>query len=268
MSTHLRFFKQRKALSQIFLRENWPCRKLAEHLRALNIDEVVEIGPGAGILTQVLLSERFKVDAVEKDSHLIEHLEDLGRQHEGDGQLSVHHQDILKFAWPAWLDGDHRKKGVCGNIPYHISTPIVTQILGILPHIQGAALMVQLEFAERLAAAPGNKNYGSLSVYGQLRSNIRLAFKVPRSCFHPVPKVDSAVITITPRTQLYSAQTLERVEQLTRRAFSQRRKMLSNSLAPFIEKAAPHKVKDFDWTRRCDSLSPSEYVELSDLLFA
>ncbi len=267
MSKHLKFFKQRKSLSQVFLRETWPCRKLAEQLKSLQVDGVVEIGPGAGILTQALLAENLQVLAVEKDAHLIEHLEDLGRSPEAGGRLEIVNQDILKFPWQDWLRKDNSKKAVCGNIPYHISTPILADIFALLPQLQGAALMVQLEFAERVAAMPGNKSYGSLSVYGQLRSNVRLAFKVPRTCFHPIPKVDSAIIVITPPSHRYPQELLERVELLTRRAFSQRRKMLSNSLAPFIEKAGPAAKTAFDWTRRCETLSPAEYVALAALLF-
>lgn len=267
MSKHLKSFKQRKSLSQIFLRDNWPCRKLVEQLKALHVDEVVEIGPGAGILTHVLLTEGLKVTAVEKDEQLIEHLHDLGRSLGAEDRLTIINQDILKFSLPEWVEHNNAKKAVCGNIPYHISTPIFTQILEVLPKIQGSLLMTQLEFAERLAAPPNNKNYGSLSVYGQLRSNIRLSFTVPRSCFKPVPKVDSAVVMITPRSDAISDERLEQVEAITRRAFSMRRKMLSNSLAPLLEKTEQREKITFDLSRRCDSLSPVEYVELAKQVF-
>jgi 16S rRNA (adenine1518-N6/adenine1519-N6)-dimethyltransferase len=241
---------------------------LVEQLGDLNIEEVIEIGPGAGILTQVLLSEGITVTAVERDTDLIEPLEEMARSQAKPQQMKVVNQDILKFDWRAWLRERHTRKGVCGNIPYHISTPILTQVFDILPQIHGSLLMVQLEFAERLVAAPNTKNYGSLSVYGQLRSNIRLAFKVPRACFKPVPKVDSAVVVITPPSVKYSEEILQKVELLTRKAFSQRRKMLSNSLAPFIEKVRDKESIGMDFSRRCETLSPTEYVVLAEKLFA
>ena len=154
---------------------------------------------------------------------------------------------------------------VAGNIPYNISSPIVLKGLDHLDGMVAMLLMTQLEFAARIVARPNTKDYGSLSVYAQLRAEANLEFIVERSCFTPVPKVDSAVLLCQPKRDKLDAPTLLAAEQVTRAAFTQRRKKLRNSVRSFLETAGEAGCP-IDLDRRADSLSPREFVQLAQYL--
>ena len=254
-------FSQKKSLGQVFLREDWPCRKMVEQLRKNHIQNVIEIGPGPGILTRLLLDAGINVLAIEKDDRLADRLIELKKQFDYPGKLEILNLDVLKFDLGEWVEAQKSSKiAVCGNIPYNISSPILMWLLPHLNQLSLASLMVQLEFGERVASSPSTKSYGSLTVYTQLRSKVQLDFKVPRTAFHPVPKVDSAVITLKPLQKQESPLVLKKVEQLARKAFSQRRKKLSNSLSPFLK--SNNSDLPIDLSRRVDTVSPQEFVSL------
>ncbi len=256
--------KQNSKLSQVFLHTSWPCDTLADVLVENSVGAVIEIGPGKGILTESLLKRDLHVTCVERDARFVTYLQKRFETEISEGKLLIIHQDALHFDWAHWreLNRQRGRLGICGNIPYHISSPLLEQILPQLGEIQVAVLLVQLEFAERLASAPGVKSYGSLSVFAQLRATMTLVSKVDRSCFTPVPKVDSAIIAMSPRAQKENAELLKKVEKLTKRAFSQRRKKLSNALSAFLETVDTEKVR-IDLNRRPDTLKPEEYLELA-----
>lgn len=257
---------QKKSLGQVFLREDWPCRKMVDQLRKHYVQNVIEIGPGPGILTKLLLSSGINVLAIEKDDRLAERLIEQRKQFNFPAKLDVLNLDVLKFDLQEWLN-EHRsgKTAICGNIPYNISSPILMWLLPHLDQLSLASIMVQLEFGERLASSPSTKSYGSLTVYTQLRSKVQLEFKVPRTAFYPVPKVDSAVVTMKPLQNKESDAVLKKVEQVARKAFSQRRKKLSNSLSPFL-KANQLDNLPIDLSRRVDTVSPQEFVSLVKVL--
>ena len=140
-------------------------------------------------------------------------------------------------------------------------------LLPCLKDLVGAMLMTQLEFAKRLAAMPGTKDYGSLTVFAQLRAGLNLEFSVPRKCFKPVPKVDSAVITFVHRRDTIEKSLLERAEKITRAAFNQRRKKLRNSIGKFLTEELEESCP-VDLERRADSLAPREFVLLGTHLIA
>ena len=250
---------QKKSLGQVFLSEDWPCRKMVQKLKDWKIQYVVEIGPGPGILTKHLLDAGIHVDAVEKDSRFAQILHD--KQWD---RFNIHENDILKFPLQEWVEKHKGQRiAVCGNIPYNISTPILQKILDCqIP----AILMVQLEFAKRVVAPHGQKSYGSLSVYSQLRSRLHFEFQVPASVFRPQPKVESAVFSLQPDSK-YSQETLKAVEAVSMRAFMQRRKTLSNSLSMFLQQNNLN-ARDcpIDLKRRCETLSPEEFVKLAEFL--
>ena len=256
-------FSQKRSLGQVFLREDWPCRKLADILDSAGVQSVLEIGPGPGILTKELLRNRIDVTAVEKDDRLAERLLDQSKSFRGQGSFEVLNQDILSFDLAAWMQQHSGQRlAVCGNIPYNISSPILNWLLPHLGGLKTVVIMVQLEFAERVVASPGNRAYGSLSVYVQLRADVRLEYMVPRACFTPVPAVDSAVISLRPGRGQQPEPLLRLVERLTRKSFSYRRKKLSNSLAPFIPEIPPEEI-GLDLNRRCETVSPAEFLELA-----
>ncbi|MCB9228277.1 MAG: ribosomal RNA small subunit methyltransferase A [Deltaproteobacteria bacterium] len=259
-------FAQKKSLGQVFLREDWPCQKLADLLERAGVHSVLEIGPGPGILTKVLLSRGFLVTAVEKDDRLAERLREQQSSLSPEGRLEIVGQDILKFDLKDWISKQpNQKLAVCGNVPYNISSPILLWLLPHMRELQLAGIMVQLEFGQRVAAGPGSKAYGSLSVFSQLRADVRLEYMVPRACFTPVPKVDSAVISFRAPRNTYAPELLKQVELLTRRSFSQRRKKLSNSLAHLLQDLAPEQIP-LDLNRRCETVSPAEFLTLAQRL--
>jgi len=260
--------KQKKSLGQVFLNTDWPVMRVIDSLRQWDVQRVLEIGPGPGILTKALLAEGFEVTAVERDDRFVEKLEDYFRIHQKDyqGQLRVVGEDILKFDLGEWLGESRQGAAVVGNIPYNISTPILTWVLPHLGRLKGVEFLVQLEFAARLAGQVGTKAYGSLSVFTQLRAKVHLECKVDRACFRPIPKVDSALVVLQPKQSQLSDELLNKVELVTRASFTQRRKMLRNAIRQFLTEDLLVKCP-FDLNRRPDTLRPEEYVTLAQFIY-
>lgn len=260
--------RQKRSLGQVFLNTDWPVRRVIESLQSWDVQRVLEIGPGPGILTRALLAEGFDVTAVERDDRFVEKLEDYYRiqQKNFKGQLRVVGEDILKFDLGKWIDESRAGAAVVGNIPYYISTPILTWVLPQLGRLKGVEFLVQLEFAARLAGQVGTKAYGSLSVFTQLRAKVHMKCKVDRACFRPIPKVDSALVVLQPKPSQYSDELLNKVELIARVSFTQRRKMLRNAIRQFLNDDLIQKCP-FDLNRRPDSLRPEEYVELAQYIF-
>jgi 16S rRNA (adenine1518-N6/adenine1519-N6)-dimethyltransferase len=265
---------QKKSLGQVFLNSDWPVVRMLEVLDDWNIERILEIGPGAGILTKGLLSRGWHVTAVEKDERFAEQLVAnvvaLEPSLAGTNKLTVRREDILRFDLETWLASSKAPTAIVGNIPYNISSPIVLKALPLLPKLTGVMLMTQLEFAERVAAKPNSKDYGSLSVFTQLRGKVNFEFEVGRDTFRPVPKVDSAVISIQALDALLPEAILKKTEMLTRAAFSQRRKKLRNSIRQFFEEGitAIETGSPVDLERRAETLSPDEFVALAKYVIA
>ncbi len=251
-------------MGQVFLKTSWPCDRVAEQAKNWHATRVLEIGPGGGILTRTLLANGFKVTAVEKDDRFAERLDDYRKTlPEEDGKaLTIVNQDVLRFSLGDWLAESREPCAVVGNIPYNISSPILMWLIPHMSSVVGAMFLVQLEFALRLVASPPSKSYGSLSVFTQLRTRVALDCKVPRNCFQPIPRVDSALVSLTSGAKSLPTPALMRVEHIARLAFQQRRKKMSNAVSTLLEKlggvACP-----IDLNRRPDSLSPDEYCQLA-----
>lgn len=258
---------QKKSLGQVFLNTDWPVLRMAQKLRDLRVERVIEIGPGPGILTRALLGAGMRVTAVEKDDRFAERLLEASSAwpEAAGGSLTVENADILKFDLGAWIQSGTGRTAVVGNIPYNISSPIVLMALDQLDNLTALLVMTQLEFAARVAARPNTKDYGSLTVYAQLRAEVTLEFKVERTCFKPVPKVDSAVMLCVPRRDKLDAATLQVAEKVTRAAFTQRRKKLRNSVRAFLEVRGEAGCP-IDLERRADALAPREFVQLAKFL--
>jgi 16S rRNA (adenine1518-N6/adenine1519-N6)-dimethyltransferase len=259
---------QKKSLGQVFLNTDWPVNRVVEQAQDLGIKKVLEIGPGNGILTTALSNAGITVTAIEKDDRFAARINDLIKS----GSLpntDVINEDILQFDLGAWISSSGKTPvGVVGNIPYNISTPILMWLLPHLKSLKGAIFMVQLEFAQRVVAPPDNKDYGSLSVYCQLRSHCDFNFRVEKTCFTPVPKVDSAVITLRPRSdEPAQGKLLQYTETICRIAFTQRRKKLRNAVRPFM-RGRPDEDCPIDLNRRAETLTPDDFVTLAAFLFA
>lgn len=261
--------RQKKALSQVFLKVDWPVMRVADGVAEWGARRVLEVGPGGGVLTRALMKHPISLTAVEKDDRFAEKLIDYFKTMAIDypGQIQVFNQDVLKFDLKQWLDESTEPTVLVGNIPYAISSPIVLWLLPYLQRLQGVKLLVQLEFAERLAGKAGTKDYGSLSVYTQLRSEVTIDCKVEKECFSPVPKVDSAIVTLMPRREIHSEELLKRVEKITRVCFTMRRKKLRNAIKQFV-KADRLESCPIDLNRRPDALRPEEYVQLANFIYS
>ena len=257
--------RQRKYLSQVFLKETWPAERMVEIVRNWKAQAVVEIGPGDGVLTQLLLDQGLQVHAVEKDQRFAERLTDRWRE---QGNFSLTEGDILSFDFEAWAAScGYERIAIVGNIPYSISSLILKWALPQLERVVGVGLMTQREFAERVASAPDKKSYGSLSVFTQMRATVELVCEVPKTVFKPVPKVDSAIVTLQHKPVGYDDVQLRRIETITKAAFSQKRKKLRNGIKAWLGKAGGEEAISVDLERRPGTLSVAEYQQLAKEIF-
>ena len=185
---------------------------------------MLEIGPGRGALTGHLADRGVRLTAVELDDELAA---ELASRYEEEPRVRVVHGDVLSLDL-AGLGGDWARTTVVGNIPYNITTPIIFRLLQ-LPYPRDIVVTVQAEVAWRILAGPGTRTYGALSVGVGLHARATRIGKVPRSAFRPVPRVDSTVLRITPRSPPWlTREAAARVRVLTRAAFSWRRKQLGD----------------------------------------
>lgn len=238
-------------------------RKIVETASPSPDASVVEIGPGTGALTELLLEVYPELVALEIDERAVEYL----RTHFPG--LDVREADVLGMDWEALSRERESPLFVIGNLPYNITSPILFSLTGGMPAVEGCLVMMQLEVAERIVAVPGSKRYGILSVMLQLAGEPELLFKVPRQVFVPQPNVTSAVLGLTaqPHPAFTEASvSLEHVRQVVRTAFNQRRKMLRNSLDSITSSTG--RDVPARWERkRAERLSPSDFVQLTEHLF-
>jgi 16S rRNA (adenine1518-N6/adenine1519-N6)-dimethyltransferase len=239
-----------------------------KELQRWGVTDVLEIGPGAGVLTRPLLNAGFKVTAVEKDARFAESLRAACGAFD-EQTLDVVCEDFLTFRMDHWLAAKTKSGGklaIVGNIPYFISTQIVEIALKNMPSLAVVVLLTQFEFAERMCSPKGNKTYGSLSVFAQLRSAPNLLAKVERGLFQPVPNVDSALISFQRRETDIAPDVLRKTEQLSRMAFAQRRKVLSNALKAEVGKLSSLEGFPVDLSLRADAIGPADYLAMADFL--
>ena len=188
--------------------------------------------------------------------------------------MTVVHGDALEVDLQSLVDPD-RPSLVVSNVPYGITSPLLFRFLDLRPFPRKLVLLVQREVAERIAAGPGNKVYGALSVGVQARGTVRLAFRVGRKAFRPVPAVESALLVIEPRRAGPSAQALDDLRALTRTAFSRRRKQLGTILRASSDYALPEGrleavLGDLDISpsARPETLSSQQFMDLASALRA
>jgi 16S rRNA (adenine1518-N6/adenine1519-N6)-dimethyltransferase len=256
-STHV----PRKRFGQHFLHEQGILRRIVESVAPQPDDRLIEIGPGEGALTFPLLHVAKKLTAIELDRDLIEPLRERARS---VGELHIINQDVLSIDFTELAAGS--KLRIVGNLPYNISTPILFHCLEHAAVIQDMHFMLQKEVVERMAAPPGSKTYGRLSVMLQLRCSVEPLFRVPPGAFRPPPKVDSAVVRLTPLPQASLPHAdFATIERVVRAAFGQRRKTLSNALSEFAS-AADLESAGIDPRARAEQLAPSAFVTLAQHL--
>ena len=253
--------RTRKSLGQHFLCDLHLTRRIVEAAGDLSGCNLFEIGPGPGGLTRALVeSDAAAVIAIEKDSRFIAALADLvaaaeGKLHliEGDAMRT----DLLALA-PA-------PRAVVANLPYNIGTELLIGWLRQIEEFRSLTLMFQSEVVDRMAAPPGSKAYGRLSVITQFCAVPRRVLDVPAAAFSPPPKIDSAVVHLTPRADRPKDIELKILEKVTAAAFGQRRKMLRSSLKPLGGEALLREA-DIDPERRAETLSLTEFESLARLV--
>ncbi len=250
----------RKRFGQHFLHDPGVIRRIVEAINPQADERLVEIGPGLGALTVPLLQRLPRLEVIEIDRDVIPKLQ---QRCLGMGELVVHSQDVLTVDFAA-LKGDGPPLRVCGNLPYNISTPLLFHLLQFKGAISDMHFMLQKEVVDRMAAKPGNKIYGRLTVMLAAACEVESMFHVGRGAFNPPPAVDSAVVRLRPHTSAGLALTdTARFSQVVAAAFSQRRKTLRNSLAALAD-ADTFKVAGIDPTRRPETLSPAEFAALAN----
>jgi 16S rRNA (adenine1518-N6/adenine1519-N6)-dimethyltransferase len=254
---------KRRALGQHFLRDQAVAHAIVDLVAPTERDVVVEIGPGDGALTTLLAGRAGRLIALEVDPALAAAL-----------RARLPAAEVLDADARSWNYAELGAPAggrvlIVGNLPYSVGKPILAALIAARTAIDEMTLMLQREVAERVAAAPGSKTYGSLSVFSQLHWDVRVALRVPPGAFRPPPKVDSAVLHLRvlrePRVPLRDPR---RFEAVVRAAFAQRRKMLGNALGAglglpvdVVRKAAA--AAGVDLTRRAETLTLSEFAALA-----
>ncbi len=198
---------------------------------------VIEIGPGRGALTEALLERAAKVSAIEVDPVLVHYLQQKFRDALESGRLELIQGDVLKTNLVA-LSPAGAPITIAGNLPYYITSPILERVFALGERWSRAVFLVQSEVAARLAASPGGREYGYLSVLTQIHARAQVLFEVPRTAFRPAPKVDSAVVLLEARdaTQEWDLPDKTAFLRFASACFQHKRKTLRNNLAPFYGK--------------------------------
>lgn len=250
----------RKRFGQNFLRDHTVIDRIVRAVNPRPGERVVEIGPGLGALTGPLLQALGRLDVVELDRDLIPHLQE---KFAAAGELRIHQADALRFDFRT-LAGPDEALRVVGNLPYNISTPLIFHLIEQAGAIRDMHFMLQKEVVDRLAAASGTADYGRLSVMVQYYCKVERLFTVPPGAFHPVPKVDSAVVRLLPyREPPVRVDDADCFARVVAQAFSQRRKTLRNTLRGLVA-AETMTALDIDPGRRAETLSLGEFAALAN----
>jgi len=246
--------RARKRFGQHFLHDPRVIARIVAAVAPRPGERIVEIGPGLGALTGLLLERAGTLEVIEIDRDLAARLAQTG-----GGKLSVHSADVLRFDF-AVLAGDQRLRLV-GNLPYNIATPLLFHLYGQAERIEDMVFMLQKEVADRLAAAPGSKDYGRLSVMIQWRFAVKKLFDVGAGAFTPAPKVESTLVSLRPRPPEIALHDAARFGDIVRSAFAQRRKTLRNALKEWVTPEQFQRA-GIDPGRRAETLAPVEFAHL------
>ncbi|MBV8604287.1 MAG: 16S rRNA (adenine(1518)-N(6)/adenine(1519)-N(6))-dimethyltransferase RsmA [Pelomonas sp.] len=219
-------------------------------------EALVEIGPGLGAMTLPLLARHGRFTVIELDR-------DLAARLRRRGDLDVVESDVLKVDFAALAAAAGQRLRVVGNLPYNISTPILFHLLGFVDHVVDQHFMLQKEVVDRMAAGPGGKDYGRLSVMLQWRYEVESVFDVPPESFDPPPRVDSAIVRMRPHAEPPRLDSVL-LGEMVQVAFSQRRKLLRHSLGKWLE--ARQFGGHFDLQRRAEEVPVAEFVALASSL--
>ena len=253
----MRVVKPKKFLGQHFLKDLKVAQDIADTVDACPNLPILEVGPGMGVLTQFLLPKERTVKVVEVDYESVAYLREAYPQLEDN----IIEDDFLKMNLQRLFDG--QPFVLTGNYPYNISSQIFFKMLEYKDLIPCCTGMIQKEVAERIAAKPGNKTYGILSVLIQAWYRVEYLFTVHEHVFNPPPKVKSAVIRMT-RNETQDLGCNEKLfKQIVKTTFNQRRKTLRNSISPILDKNSPLSADPL-FNKRPEQLSVEDFIELTN----
>jgi len=252
--------RARKRFGQNFLHDPIVIQKIVDVINPQPGDHLVEIGPGQAALTIPLLQAAGRLDAVEIDRDLVPLVQEKCAAH---GELTVHNADALKFDF-AVLKTDERPLRLVGNLPYNISTPLLFHFLDQAHCIADMHFMLQKEVVDRMAAGPGSKTYGRLSVMLQVSCEVTPLFDIGPEAFDPPPKVHSSVVRLVPLAEpLVSTEDTDGFAALVSAAFAHRRKTLRNNLKGLLD-ADQISASGVDPALRAEALGLDAFIRLAD----
>lgn len=250
----------RKRFGQHFLTDNSVLHELVHAILPQQTDCMIEIGPGLGAMTKLLLPYLDQLHVVELDRDLAAQLKkifDVNR-------LVVHEADALAFDFTCIPCPIGKKRRIVGNLPYNISTPLLFHLATCAHEIVDQHFMLQKEVVERMVASPGSRLFGRLSVMLQWRYDMAYLFTVPPSAFNPPPRVDSAVVRMRPKAAPLMC-SYDCLEKVVAQAFSQRRKIIKNTLHPLLREVQLEET-GIDPSLRPEAISVEGYVALANVL--
>lgn len=255
--------KARKRFGQNFLHDPGIISRIVQSIGVSPEDNLVEIGPGKGAITALLLAEANSLNVVELDRDLIPILLAQFANHKG---FTIHQADALKFDFANLWQQDKPLR-IVGNLPYNISTPLIFHLLALGEKVQDMHFMLQKEVVERMAAAPGSKAYGRLSIMCQYHCLVDQLFNVPPECFVPQPKVESAIVRLVPHKPISEpADDLATLDKIVTAAFQQRRKTLRNGLKNWCTAEAMESL-GINPQARAETLSLAQYLQLANYCY-
>lgn len=265
--------RPRKRFGQNFLRDVSVIDNISAAIQPRAGQHLVEIGPGQGALTEALIDSGCKLDVIELDRDLIPGLLAAFSLKPG---FKLHSADALKFDFTALLDTNEASAAadnapllrVVGNLPYNISTPLIFKLLENAAIIQDMHFMLQREVVERLAASPGGKTWGRLGIMAQYQCRVEHLFDVPPEAFNPPPKVQSAIVRLSPwRESPWPACDEAQLRSVARAAFAQRRKTLRNNLKGLIDNTQLEAL-GIDPGARAETLELQQFIEIANTIHA
>lgn len=253
--------KARKRFGQNFLIDQQVIGQIVAAINPSSDDNLIEIGPGMAAITEHLVKLCPSMTLVELDRDLIEFLK---RKLIDYPSISIINGDALKTNFGEFYQGE--KLRLVGNLPYNISTPLLFHLLDTKEYIRDMHFMLQREVVDRLSASPGEKSYGRLSVMIQYHCRVMPLIPVPPSSFNPAPKVQSAVVRLTPYDEPpHKAENPELLSKIVSLCFQQRRKTLKNCLNSYAQYILSD-TNTVDLTKRPEQLSVAEFVDLSNCI--
>ena len=252
----------RKRFGQNFLRDESVITNIAKAVNPHGNDHVVEIGPGEGALTEALVTSGCQLDAIELDRDLRGRLLAAFSTYPC---FTLHSGDALEFDFNTLPKPEERLR-VVGNLPYNISTPLIFKLLDDAKIIQDMHFMLQLEVVERLAAAPGSKDWGRLGIMAQFQCEVEHLFDVLPEAFYPPPKVQSAVVRLTPFSESpFPEVPRSALAKVVTQAFAQRRKTLRNNFKGTLTDT-DYETLQIDPSARAETLTIANFIAITQYL--